>query len=204
MEKLILTLLICFFGSTLYAQNKAGEAFLKKFPDLQVGKTIGEAACKNALKNQIKSEMIGKIDYKNLLYDNAGDISKWVIMPIGKYKVAEGVYFVLYFSAFSGLNHTDTDCSYMLNLALLDFKQNKRIGENLGNDGEYIVMSKERRNSLVETLGKDNAFTTKAGFTFTLDSPTNGTLKSTWEYTTGKPKNATYQIKWSNQSFEIE
>lgn len=204
MKKLIFTLLICFFGSTLYAQSKAGEAFLKKFPDLQVGKTIGEAACKNALKNQIKSETIGKIDYKNLLYDNVSDISAWVIMPVGKYKVAEGVYFVLYFSSVSGINHTDTDCSYMLNLALLDFKQNKRIGENLGNDGEYVIMSKARRKSLEETVGKDTPLNVKAGFDFTLDSPTNGTLKSTWEYTTGKPKNATYQIKWSSTSFEIK
>jgi hypothetical protein len=196
--------MLCFFSATLYAQDKAEEAFLKGFPDLKVGKTIGEKECKNALKNQIKSETIGKMDYKNLLYDNVSNISAWIIMPVGKHKVAEGVYYLMYFSSVSGANHNDTDVSYMLNLALVDFNQNKRIGENLGNDGEYVMMSKERRNSLVEMLGKDASFTTKAGFSFTLDSPTNGTLKSTWEYSKGSPKNTTFQIKWSSANLEIK
>ena len=199
-----LTIVLSFFGSILSAQDKAEEAFLKGFPDLKVGKAVGEKECKNALKNQIKSETIGKINYKNLLYDNVSDISAWIIMPVGKYKVAEGVYYLMYFSSVSGANHNDTDCSYMLNLALVDFNQDKRIGENLGNDGEYVLMSKTRRQSLEETVGKDASFAIKAGFTFTLDSPTNGTLKSTWEYANGKPKNTTFKLSWSSQSFEIK
>ena len=199
-----LTIVLSLFGSMLYAQDKAEEAFLKAFPDLKVGKAVGEKECKNALKNQIKSETIAKIAYQKLLYDNVSDISQSIIMPVGKYKVAESVYYLMYFSSVSGANHNDTDCSYMLNLALVDFKQDKRVGENLGNDGEYVMMSKARQKSLNETLGKDASFTVKAGFTFTLDSPTNGTLKSTWEYSTQKPKNATYKINWSSTSFEIK
>jgi hypothetical protein len=199
-----LSLVCSLFGSMLYAQDKTEEAFLKGFPDLKVGKTIGETACKNALKNPIKSETIGNIDYKKLLYDNVSDISAWIIMPVGKYKVAEGVYYLMYFSSISGANHTDTDCSYMLNIALIDFNQDKRIGENLGNDGEYVIMSKTRRASLEETVGKANPFNVKASFTFTLDSATNGTLKSTWEYSKGSPKNTTFKVSWSNQSFEIK
>ncbi len=198
----------CLFGSALYAQDKAEEAFLKGFPDLKVGKTVGEKECKNALKNQIKSETIGKIDYKKLLYDNVSDISKSIIMPVGKHKVAEGVYYLMYFSAVSGANHNDTDCSYMLNLALVDFNQDKRIGENLGNDGEYVIMSKTRQKSLEKTFAeanaKDRPINTKASFTFMLDSPTNGTLESTWEYSNGKPKNTTFKVSWSSQSFEIK
>lgn len=204
MKNIIFSLILCLFGSTLYAQDEAEEAFLKSFPALQVGKTIGEKEYRNALQNHIKSETIAQIDYKKLLYNTTDDISKWVIMPIGKYKVAEGVYLVLYFSAFSGLSHTDTDCGYMLNLALLDFKQNKRIGNSIGNDGEYIVMSKTRRNSLIEMLGKDTPFTTQASFTFALNSPTKGTLKSKWEYSKGKSKNTTYKVNWSSTSFQIE
>jgi hypothetical protein len=201
---LALSFVLCVCVGTLYAQDKAEEAFLKGFPDLKVGKSIGEKECKNALKSQIKSETIGKIDYKKLLYDNATDISKWIIMPVGKYKVAESVYYLMYFSAYSGANHNDTDCSYMLNLALVDFNQDKRIGENLGNDGEYVLMSKARQKELEGTLGKNANITLKAGFTFTLDSPTNGTLKSAWEYSTEKTKKETYKLSWSSSSFEIK
>ena len=192
------------FALNVQAQDKAEEAFLKGFPDLAVGKTIGEKECKAALKKQIKSDIIGKIDYKKLLYSNATDVSKWVIMPLGKYKLADGVYYMMYFSAYSGLNHTSTDCSYMLNLAVLDFKQDLRVGENLGNDGEYILMSKDRQKSVQETIGKDTPLQIKAYFTFTLDSPTQGTLKSTWEYAKESPKNTTFRVKMSSTSFGIE
>jgi hypothetical protein len=204
MKKVIFMLAFMLVGGYAQAQDKAEESFLKSFPDLKVGKAVGEKECKTALKNQIKSETIGKIDYKNLLYDNVSDISAWIIMPIGKFKVAEGVYYLMYFSSVSGANHNDADVSYMLNLALLDFNQDKRIGENEGNDGEYIIMSKTRRNSLVETLGKDASFATKAGFVFTLNSANSGTLNSSWEYTKDKPKNTTFQIKWSSTNLEIK
>jgi hypothetical protein len=96
----------------------------------------------------------------------------------------------------------------MLNLALVDFNQDKRVGENLGNDGEYVIMSKTRQKSLEKTFAeanaKDTPINTKASFTFTLDNANGGTLKSTWEYSKGSPKNTTFQIKWSSTNFEIK
>jgi hypothetical protein len=78
MKKILFSLILCLFGSTLYAQDEAEEAFLKSFPALQVGKTIGEKECQNALQNHIKSETIAQIDYKKLLYNISCKFKYWL------------------------------------------------------------------------------------------------------------------------------
>lgn len=187
----------------LKAQKMVAQDFINSFPDLKVGIVIGEKECKAALKARVHKEAIAKIDYKTLLYGNANDISKWDIMPIGKFKISEGIYFVVYFSALMGANHTDTDCNYMLNTAVLDFVNNKKLGENVGNNAEYIVLSESRKKSLNEMLGKDNNMTLKANFTFTVNAADYGTMKSSWIFNKQEPKNQTYTFYWDTKSLTI-
>ncbi|TAF34936.1 MAG: hypothetical protein EAZ57_02215 [Cytophagales bacterium] len=186
---------MCFFVSAK-AQNRAADAFLKAFPDLRVGSVVGEAECKKAMSARVPREAIAGIDYKALIYSSANDISKWDIMPLGKFKIKEGVYFVLYFSAIMGANHTNTDYSYVLCSEVFDFNKNEKTGQNYGNNGEFSGMGDKRKQDLIQLLGKDADMTLKANFSFKITSQNGGTLTSYWLYNPQKERNETYNFSW--------
>lgn len=204
MQKIFLITLLCFFSIKGYTQNNT-ENFLSYFPVLEAGSVVGETECKKALKTRIPQEVIAKIDYKTLIYSNANDISKWDIMPVGKFKLKEGVYFVMYFSAIYGANHTSKDYDYVLNTDVWDITQNQKVSTNLGNNAQYTMMSASRRKELQNESSSNLKMTFKANFTFKIISSTKAIMDSYWLYSTKEEKKETYNFSWDeNGTMKIE
>ena len=180
-------------------KNKAMDAFLKNFPTLNIGSIVGEQECKTALDLRVPREAIANMDYKAMLYESAKNTDKWDIMPIGKFKIKEGVYFVLYFSAYIGANHTKEYINYVLNTSIIDFNQSKQTGTNQGNNAEFIVMTDNQKQQLLKMLGQDSKFTVAADFEFKITDQNNATMTSNWSYTRGDNVQKTYSFSWDNE-----
>jgi len=204
MQKIFLLSFLLIFTSKIYGQNKT-EEFLAYFPTLQVGNAIGVMECRKALETRIPREVIAKIDYKTLIYSDANDISKWDIMPVGKFKLKEGVYFVMYFSAISGANHTNQDYDYVLSTDVWDIVQNQKISTNLGNNAQYTRISTTRRKELLAELGNSQKMTFSANFIFKITSPTTAMMYSYWLYSDHEEKKPAYRFSWDeNGKMKIE
>ncbi|MCU0437937.1 MAG: hypothetical protein MUC49_08460 [Raineya sp.] len=204
MQKIFLFSFLFLMSTKVCGQNNV-EKFLSYFPTLEVGNSIGEMECKKALETRIPKEMIAQIDYKTLIYSNANDISKWDIMPVGKFKLKEGVYFVMYFSAISGANHTQTDYDYVLNTDVWDVNQSQKISTNEGNNAQYARVNFSRRKQLLEELGSNRKMVFGGSFIFKIVSPNKAMMYSYWLYSNKEEKKETYQFSWDeNGSMKIE
>ena len=215
MKNLFLIFLCCFLTTNALAQktktkkantelkntptNKKMDEFLKNFPELGVGSTAGVKECKTALDARVPREAIANMDYKAMLYESAKNTDKWDIMPIGKFKIKEGVYFVLYFSAYIGANHTKEYINYVLNTSIIDFNQSKQTGTNQGNNAEFIVMTDNQKQQLLKMLGQDSKFTVAADFEFKITAQNTATMTSNWAYTRGDNVQKTYSFSWDNE-----
>lgn len=180
-------------------KNKAEDAFLKNFPTLSIGSKVAEQECKTALDARVPREAIANIDYKSMLYQGAKNTDKWDIMPIGKFKIKEGVYFLLYFSAYMGANHTIEFVNYVLNTSIIDFNQNKQVGTNQGNNAEFVIVSENHKQRLLTELGHDSKFTVKANFEFNITDQNNATMTSNWTYTKRDNVQKSYNFYWDNE-----
>ena len=180
----------------------ANLAFLAEFPDLtEKSKIDGKYCLKTIKKGSLPFERIEAIKYQEMLYSGANPetMKKWRIFPLGKYKISETVYLVLYFSDYMGVKRGKNELDHTLNIATLDIEKSVQISTNQGNDGEYINKSEAVLGELIDMGIEKKRITRNADFIWKFVSKNSVSLKSTWVYADDSKQNKDFSISWNEE-----
>lgn len=194
---------LCFCGFAQTNNNmESNLAFLAHFPDLtEKSKIDGKYCLKTIKKGSMPFERIEAIKYQEMLYSNAKPetMKKWRIFPLGKYKISETVYLVLYFSDYTGVKRGKNEFDHMLNIATLDIAKSTQISTNQGNDGEYITKSEAVLKELIDMGIEKKRITRNADFIWKFVSNNSVSLKSSWVYADDSKQNKDFSISWDKE-----
>jgi hypothetical protein len=193
---------LCFYGFAQTNNLEANKNFLSEFPDLTAKSKIDGKYCfKTIKKGSMPFEKIEAIKYQEMLYSNAQPetMKKWRIFPLGKYKISENVYLVLYFSDYMGVKRGKNEFDHMLNIATLDIAKSTQISTNQGNDGEYITKSEAVLKELIDMGIEKKRITRNADFIWKFSSNNSASLKSSWVYADDSKQNKDFFISWDKE-----
>jgi hypothetical protein len=206
MKNLMFLAIFCSLFSCGFAQTasdlEANKAFLSNFPDLTEKSKIDVKYCfKTLKKGSLPFEKIAAIKYQEMLYSNAKPetMKNWRIFPLGKYKISETVYLVLYFSDYMGVKRGKNELDHMLNIATLDIAKSTQISINQGNDGEYINKSEAVLGELIDMGIEKKRITRNADFVWKFVSNNSASLKSSWIYADDSKQNKDFSIFWDKE-----
>ncbi len=200
----LLTILCClyFYGFAQKNNLEANKDFLSEFPDLaQNSKINGKYSLKTVKKGSMPFEKIAAIKYQEMLYSGAKPetMQKWRIFPLGKYKISENVYLILYFSDYMGVKRGKNEFDHTLNISTIDIEKSVQISTNQGNDGEYITKSEDVLRELIDMGIDKKRITRNADFIWKFVSANSASLKSTWLYVDDSKQNKVFFISWNKE-----